>query len=167
MTVILICGLPGVGKSAISKKLASRLKAVVLSTDKIRKELIKNPTYNSKEKKQIYDIMILLAKYLHEANIPCILDATFSKDSFRKQVKKKIGISGSQFQVVECICPEKLIISRLKSRKNDYSDADVPVYKKMKKIYESVKGKHIQVNTEVSADINAKLIHQKILEDGI
>ena len=53
MAVILICGLPGVGKSAISKKLALRLKAVVLSTDKIRKELIKNPTYSSKEKKQI------------------------------------------------------------------------------------------------------------------
>lgn len=165
MTVILICGLPGVGKSAISKKLALHLKAVVLSTDKIRKELIRNPTYSSKEKKQVYDIIILLAKYLHEANISCILDATFSKDAFRKQVIKKIGISGNQFQVVECICPEELIISRLKSRKNDYSDADVIVYKKMKEIYEPVKGKHIQINTEVSADVNAKFIHQKILEE--
>ena len=167
MTVILICGLPGVGKSTIGKKLALRLKAVILSTDKIRKELIKNPTYSSKEKKQIYDVMILLAKYLHEANISCILDATFSKDAFRKQVKKKMGISGSQFQVVECICPEELIISRLKSRKNDYSDADVTVYKKMKKIYEPVKGKHIQVSTAVSADVNARLIHKKILGDEI
>ena len=167
MTVVLICGLPGVGKSVISKKLGSHLKAVVLSTDKIRKELIENPTYSNKEKKQIYDVMILLAKYLHQANTSCILDATFSKDTFRKQVKKKIGISGSHFKVVECICPEELIISRLKSRKNDYSDADVTVYKKMKKIYEPVKGKHIEVNTQVSADVNAKLIHKKILEDKI
>jgi predicted kinase len=45
------------------------------------------------------------------------------------------------------MCPEDIIIKRLKRRRNNYSDADISVYKKMKKIYEPVKEKHITVDT--------------------
>jgi predicted kinase len=49
--------------------------------------------------------------------------------------------------IIECMCPEDIIIKRLKRRRNNYSDADISVYKKMKKIYEPVKEKHITVDT--------------------
>ena len=160
----MICGLPGVGKTTVAKKLAPLLNAVILSTDKIRKELFKSPTYSKKEKNQIYDVMILMAKYLHTVNVSCILDATFNKSAFRNEVKRKLGIKTNHLHIVECVCPENLIISRLKSRKNDYSDADIKVYKKMKKIHEPIKEKHIQVNTGTnSADVNAKFIYSQIL----
>ncbi len=165
MSVILICGLPGVGKTTVAKKLAPLLNAVILSSDKIRKELFKNPTYSKKEKNQIYDMMILIAKYLHSANVSCILDATFNKNAFRNEVKKKLGIKTNHLHIVECICSEKLITSRLKSRKNDYSDADIEIYKKMKKIHEPITEKHIQINTGTnSANVNAKLIYNEILD---
>ena len=160
--IVLVCGLPGVGKTTFSKKLAPLINAVILSTDKIRKEIIPNPTYQKEERALIYDVMILLAQYLQQAGRNCILDATFNKEDSRNQVKNKLKVSEDQFFIVECTCPEKIIFSRLKNRKEDYSDADVLVYQKMKKIYEPVKGKHITVDTSQDSEHNAKLIFKQL-----
>ena len=107
---------------------------------------------------------MLLAKYLHNSGANCILDATFNREESRTEVKKKLGIQDREFFVIECMCPENIIISRLKERKNDYSDAGVEVYQKMKKIYEYVKGKHITIDTTLDPEKNAKVVSTKILD---
>jgi len=162
--IVIVCGLPGVGKTTFAKKLAPLINATVLSTDKIRKELILLPTYEKDERRLIYDVMILSAKYLHNSGANCILDATFNREDSRTEVKKKLGIQDRDFFVIECMCPENIIISRLKERKNDYSDAGVEVYKKMKKIYENVKRKHITIDTTLNPEKNAKLVSTKIFD---
>ncbi len=160
--IVIVCGLPGVGKTTFAKKLAPLINAIVLSTDKIRRELIASPTYEKEERKLIYDVMILLAKYLHSSGTNCILDATFNKEDYRTEVKKKLGIQDKKFFVIECVCPENVVIPRLKDRKHDDSDADIEVYQKMKKIYEPVKGKHITVDTSQDSEHNAKLIFKQL-----
>ena len=165
--LVIICGLPGVGKTTFAKKLSPLINAIVLSTDKIRKELITSPTYEKEERKLIYDVMILLAKYLHDSGANCILDATFNKENSRTEVKKKLGIQDKKFFVIECLCPENIVIPRIKDRRNDYSDADIEVYQKMKKIYEPVKGKHITIDTSLDPENNAKLVSSKILNSTI
>ena len=70
--IIIICGLPGVGKTTVAKGLAPLINAVVLATDKIRKELFSKPMYGQRERRLIYDVMILMAKYLDKAGINCI-----------------------------------------------------------------------------------------------
>jgi len=146
------------------------INAVVLSTDKVRKELIPNPTYTKEEKGLIYDVMLLLARYLHNAaGVNCILDATFNTEESREDARKKLGnISPDQIYIIECICPEDIIISRLKARKGDYSDADIGIYKNMKQIYEPVKDKqrHIIADTSRDPKINAGEIKTCILAEG-
>ena len=75
---------------------------------------------------------------------------------------KKLGLPSDQVFIVECVCPENLIISRLESRKNDWSDADINVYHKMKKIYEPVRGKHITADTSKSAKMIARVVSKII-----
>jgi len=162
--IVIVCGLPGVGKTTFAKKLAPLINATVLSADKIRKELILLPTYEKDERRLIYDVMMLLAKYLHNSGANCILDATFNREKSRTEIKKKLGIQDREFFVIECMCPENIIISRLKERKNDYSDAGVEVYQKMKKIYEHVKGKHVTIDTALDPEKNAKVVSTKILD---
>jgi predicted kinase len=79
--------------------------------------------------------MLLLAKYLHIAGIDCILDATFNKESSRKEVKERLSLTRDQLCIVECICPEEIVIRRLKNRQNGYSDADVSVSSKRRQTY--------------------------------
>lgn len=146
----MICGLPGTGKTFLSNKLSQYLNSTVLSTDKIRKELIQKPTYTPWERALIYDVLFLLAKYLHSSGINCILDGTFNMEKSRREIKDLLNLTKDQFYIIECICPEDLIITRLLLRKDDYSDATVSIYLKMKKIYEPVRQKHISINTSKS-----------------
>jgi predicted kinase len=165
--IIIVCGLPGVGKTSLANELAPLIRAVVLSTDKIRKELISKPTYRIQERKLIYDIMLLLARYLHDAGINCILDATFNTENSRRELKKSLNLSSSsQINIVECTCPEHITISRLRSRKNDYSDADISIYKRMRSIYQPIKEKHIVVDTsQQSTYMNAREIANQLLKN--
>ena len=165
--IIIVCGLPGVGKTSLANELAPLIRAVVLSTDKIRKELISKPTYRMQERKLIYDIMLLLARYLHDAGINCILDATFNTENSRRELKKSLNlISSPQINIVECTCPEHITISRLRSRKNDYSDADISIYKRMRSIYQPIKEEHIVVDTsQQSTYMNAREIANQLLKN--
>jgi predicted kinase len=162
LLIVLFCGLPGVGKTRLANELSPLINAVVLSTDKLRKELIPNPTYTKEEKELIYDVMLLVARYLHNAaGVNCILDATFNTEESRKKAIKKLGnISSKQIYIIECVCPEDIVISRLKARKGDYSDADIGIYTKMKQVYEPVKDKqrHIVADTSRDPKINAEEI---------
>jgi predicted kinase len=145
--IILICGYPGVGKTTLANELAPLINAVILSTDKIRKELLDEPIYSVEEKKLIYDILLLISKYIHNAGVSCILDATFYEQKSRDEIKKRLNLKNDQFKIIECICPEGRVISRLQNRKNDYSDADLTIYKRIKEMYEPIKEKHITVDT--------------------
>ena len=156
--IVLICGLPGVGKTTIAKNLAPLIDAVILSSDKIRKELIPNPTYTKEERKLIYDVMVLIAVYLQNSGTNIILDDTFNKEDSRNKVKQRIRVPRDEFFIIECVCPENIIFSRIKNRKEDYSDADISVYQKMKKIYEPVKVDHITVDTSLNTVDNVKNI---------
>ena len=156
--IILICGLPGTGKTFLSNKLSSYVNATVLTTDKIRKELFGKPTYAAWERALIYDVLLLLAKYLHSSGIRCILDGTFNMEKSRSEVKEFLNLTNDQFHIIECICPEDIIITRLLLRQDDYSDANVSIYLKMKKIYEPVRQKHISINTAKPIDKNIERI---------
>ena len=160
--IVLFCGLPGVGKTSLANELAPLINAIVLSTDKIRKEVISKPTYTKEEKGLIYDVMLLVARYLHDAaGINCILDATFNTEKSRRTaIEKLVNVSSDQIYIVECICPEDVVITRLKARKGDYSDADIDIYRKMKQLYEPVKEmeKHIVIDTSQDPKMNAEQI---------
>lgn len=148
--IILICGYPGVGKTTLANELGPLINAVILSTDKIRKELIDKPNYSEEEKKLIYNILLLIAKYLHNNGINCILDATFNNQKAIEDIKKGLNLTDDQFKIIECICPEELVISRIQKRKRGYSDADVSIYRMIKENYEPLKEKHITVDTSQS-----------------
>jgi predicted kinase len=169
LLIVLVCGLPGVGKTRLASELAPLMSAVVLSTDKIRKELIPKPTYTREEKELIYDVMLLITRYLHnEASVSCILDATFNTEESRRTARIKLAsVSPEQIYIVECICPEDIVISRLKARKGDYSDADIEIYRKMKQAYEPVKEKqrHIVIDTTQDPKINAEKIKSCIFRE--
>ena len=95
--IILICGLPGTGKTFLAHELSKHIDSTVLSTDKIRKELIPKPTYAPWERSLIYDVLFLLVKYLHNSGINCILDGTFNMEKSRYEVKNFLNLTKEEF----------------------------------------------------------------------
>jgi predicted kinase len=156
--IILFCGLPGVGKTTLARSVASLIDAPLLSSDKIRKEMIYYPTYSNSERRLVYVVLVLLAKYLSGAGLDCILDATFNRERSRIEVKEKLSQNDVRLFVIECMCPEDVIIRRLRERKHDYSDADYSIYAKMKNIYEPVQGEHLVVDTSLPTEISVQKI---------
>jgi predicted kinase len=156
--IVLFCGLPGVGKSTLARSVACRTGASILSSDKIRKELIRYPTYTRAEGRLVYEVLMLLTKYLTAAGIDCILDATFNRERSRMEVENKLRSNNMEMYVIECTCPEEIVLGRLRNRKNDLSDADYSVYSKMKSIYEPVQGKHLDIDTSLPYEVNLQKV---------
>jgi hypothetical protein len=154
--LVLVTGLPATGKSTMARKLAGKLKGVVLSTDRIRKRLVSRPEYTRGEKEMVYRVMILIAEYLLRSGVTVVLDGTFYLRSLRKQVYSLSSRTGSRLLIVECSCPEEVVRRRLKRRlrRKSLSDADYGVYKKIKNVYEPLLRKHISVDTRKALDQN-------------
>ena len=109
--IILLCGYPGVGKTTLANELRPLINAIILSKNKIRKELRDKLNYSEQEKKLIYIILLLISKYLHNAKINCILDDTFNDQKSREGFRKELNLTDDQFKIVECICSEEILIS--------------------------------------------------------
>ena len=183
MTIlILISGLPGVGKSFFGDKLAEKVRESdwnsnsniieTLRTDEIRKELagisIDSNSHHRYEKfgrgiytkdmgERTYNEMFERAKGILECRKSCILDATFSHEKHRAKAKEIASETGAQFILVECVCPENIVVSWMKKRQEDdtaVSDATIEIYYKMKETFEPIKEPHVVVDTSKSIDEN-------------
>jgi predicted kinase len=147
--LVLVCGLPGTGKSTVAKELAKSINGKLLRTDIIRKEVFKKPKYTEREKQNVYELLFSRAEQLLSKNISCVLDGTFYKKSLREKAHDVAKKTGAKFEIIECICPEKVIHKRMKKRTktSDASDADFRIYEKMKNEYEPIEEKHIVIDT--------------------
>lgn len=108
-----------------------------------------------------YFTFLAVSKEILDSNKSC-LDATFNTKDSREEIKKKLNLSPQQICIIECICPEDIVITRIKNRKSDYSDADAYIYRNMKANYQPIQQEHIVVDTsKESPNVNAaKIINQ-------
>ena len=188
MTIlIIISGLPGVGKSFFGDKLAGKLTEKleeldldsgikILRTDEIRKELagisredhryekFGGGIYTKGMSERTYEEMFKRVRGLLESGRSCILDATFSKEKHRAKAAEIARETGVPFLVVECVCPEDVVLDWMKKRLEDdkaVSDATIEIYYKMRETFEPIREPHIVVDTSKSLDENL----EKVLEE--
>ncbi len=143
--LIIICGLPGSGKSTLSKRLKTKIPAIYLNTDIIRKQITKNPTYDENEKKAVYlEMMNIAEKHINQGR-NVILDATFSTRKFRDLALRVTD----DLRIIECTLPEQMVRARLdrrKERNKAISDAGFEIYQKMKESFEEIEGDHLVID---------------------
>ena len=145
--LIIICGLPGVGKTTVAKKIANKNGAILLRTDVIRKKL-KETGYSKKARKSVYDEMFRRARLLLKEGRNVVLDGTFYSQKWRQAAKNVAKSLKANFKIAEVVCSQEMVKKRLAKRKKDESEAKFKHYLIFKrKLFEPIKEKHTIIDT--------------------
>ncbi len=158
--LVMICGLPGTGKTTLAKAVAEKIDAVSINSDSIRMSMLEEREYTEEEKKMIYQAMFEEAgKNLKEGK-NVVLDATFYKKELRESVEEVAKEAGTGFFIVECVTHEDLLKERIFKRKKEEteSEADFEVYKKVKTQFEPIEEEHLAVDTSVELEKQIELV---------
>lgn len=151
--VIVVCGLPGVGKSTVSRAIADAVDGEVLRTDVIRQELVENPVYTAEEKRRVYEALFDRARDHAEAGRDVVLDGTYRRRAYRDRARDLADDLGADFRLVAVECDEDVVERRLGQREDDASEADFEVYREYRDSFEPLDGDHATVDN--SGDLAA------------
>jgi len=164
---IVVSGLPGTGKSYLSRKLAERLSYPILESDSLRKQLFPAPTYSARESGILFRAIHRLIEELLDKGISLILDATNLTARYRERLYKIAETPGARLIIARTKAPPEIVRERLenrveKGRNGEKSDADWEVYQKLAATEEKIRRQHFVVDT--SKDITPAM--EKILKEA-
>lgn len=164
--LILVSGLPGTGKSTLSRSLARRGNFEVIRSDVVRKEIFAeeasqqtNLLYTSERTQRIYDECLERARRLLQKGKRVIVDATFQREQDRQNFLQLAIDCGTRTAWFECAASPEITKQRIEARHGDASDADWSVYQLVRSRWqppsEMTARYHEQVDTTLSGDAAA------------
>jgi aminoglycoside phosphotransferase family enzyme/predicted kinase len=169
--LIMVMGLPAVGKTYLAQHLADHIHAYHLCSDIIRKEITNTPVethcfegygkgiYTKEVSAKTYDEMFRRAENYLTQGKTIIIDATFSWQSSRNLAKTIADKTHASFYIINCTCPEKVVMARMKKREKEFSlsDATPEIYYRMLNNFEKVKSKKNYLEVDTSKPIRTNL----------
>ena len=137
---IWLTGLPGSGKSTITKILRKKIikKGIILqivSSDELRKVITPNPKFSDEERDMVYGSLVFIAKLLTKNGINVIIDATGNRRKYRDNSR----ITIPKFKEIYLRCPLDICIKREGERRNT-SLAPKQIYKRASIINNTIPG---------------------------
>ncbi|MCQ6958730.1 AAA family ATPase [Mucilaginibacter aquariorum] len=145
--IVIVCGLPGTGKTFFASALASRLNARLISSDVVRTNLKRRGKYDEDNKNAVYAAMLLILAEALQDHDSVVLDATFYKSAIRDLFTAKARQYGEPFYFIQLLASGKTIKERMKQKRRD-SEADFDVYLKIKAAFEPLTERHLDLNSE-------------------
>lgn len=134
--LLLVGGLPGSGKTTLAGLLADELGAVLLSSDRLRKELAdldpvrhapaayRSGIYTPEHTERTYAELLRRAEELLSRGESVVLDASWSAAEARDLASKVAERSHSTLSLLHCTVPATIAEARLRARTGSLSDAD-------------------------------------------
>ena len=165
-TLWVVCGMPGSGKSTISRELSRIFNIKIFQSDVIRKELyglkpdapsdmpFGTGIYSKGASSLTYGRLLLLAQEEIEKGRSVILDATYGSQHDRREAIRMARDNEANIVFVECVLKENVIKKRLLKREAGYpvSDARYHHFEDFKRRFEPLNElgneMHIRVDTE-------------------
>jgi predicted kinase len=150
--LIVLSGLPGTGKSHISRKLVERLPCVIVSSDTMRKVLFPRPAYDAVENQRLFAALHILIEDLLSKNIAILLDATNLVERHRERLYCITDRLRLKMIILRVEAPPEVVQERLQARMAgsepaDSSEADFGVYLKMRANKQKIRRQHFAVDT--------------------
>lgn len=161
--LVLVAGLPGSGKSFFAEKLAEKLMADYINSDKIRKSLGSLGKYSIEDKLAIYQEMLKMAEKCLIKDEDVVADATFHLQSTRQLFFSLADEKTTPLIFFHIVADEELIKERISKPRKD-SEADFQVYKKLKQEFEKILEPHLRIKStqnNISVMLNQALRYIK------
>lgn len=177
--LIIVCGLPGTGKTTLAKEIAERTGFAHIMSDAVRKELagvepggarpgaFGEGIYSEHFTERTYARLAERAEALMRQGRPVIVDATFSKRRHLRRVMEAADRAGASVRVLECSADSATVRARLEERRSaagNLSDADWRVYIGKKASSEEVPGPHLVVQAERPLEENLLEVFQSVFD---
>jgi predicted kinase len=154
--LVMLCGLPGTGKSTLARMLADQLPAVSVESDLVRQMLFTPPTYTAVESQRVHKVCHILIGWYLRHYYHVVYDATNLYEHHRRLAYRLAARSGARLTVAQITASDEVVRQRLAPRgcrdlpshiPDDYSDADWQVYNRMRRRAEPIQHEHITVDT--------------------
>jgi predicted kinase len=153
--LIAMAGLPGSGKSALARRMAEILPAVVLDKDALRSALFPphEIEYSKRQDDLCFDLLLQAASYLTDKGRIVILDGrTFTRHYQVKRLLHFAQAAGVKLAIIECVSPEETIRQRLNRDAaigtHPALNRSFEMYKELKAQAEPIETAHLVVNTD-------------------
>ena len=144
-TLVVVCGLPGVGKSTVAKQVADRIDAAVVRSDTVRKRLFSDPTYSAEETASVYGALLSRARDRLARGESVVLDATFADSRFRTAAVE-LGAEAAAESTLVCVECEQAVAERRIRERDGISDADVDVYRQFADAFDPIETEAVVVD---------------------
>lgn len=135
----LVGGLPGTGKSTVSGALADRTGTVLLSSDRLRKELAgidplddasapyAEGLYSPARTDALYEELLHRAGVLLARGESVVVDASWTQRAHRRAAEELARRTHSDLVPLHCTAPDEVARHRLATRRRTASDADAVI----------------------------------------
>jgi len=147
--LVVVCGLPGVGKTTVAARAAELVGGDVLRTDAIRKDLFPEPEYTEAESRAVYGELLSLAATRLADEEPVVLDATFKRRRSRRNARGLARAAGVPLRTIKVEGDESVVETRIENR-DGLSDADFATHRKFRREYDPLEIDHSVVDNSGS-----------------
>lgn len=149
--LVVLSGLPGVGKSTFARRLAALAPVAIVETDDVRKTLIPRPQYTNGEHALVFRVAYQALDALLRQGVSAVFDATNLTEDIRRRAYRVARDAGAGLAVVAVDAPPEVVRQRMEARARgkttDRSDATWEVYQAMAPAAERVRRPHYLVDT--------------------
>ena len=143
--LVVVCGLPGVGKTTVAETVADRIEGELLRTDVVRRELFTDPAYTDEERHAVYRALFDRAQSRLDRGENVVLDGTFAAATHRQRADELATTTGVEYRLVRVTCEESVVRERIEARTDDASDADFGVYRTIRAAFEPIDAEHASI----------------------
>ena len=122
-SLVILCGLPGTGKSHFARELLVRAPFVWLSSDRTRKLLVARPQYSRREHRRVFAAMHVLTRGYLLDGYSVVFDATNLNENVRAPLYAMADDAGVEPLIIRFTAHPKLVRERMADRAAGIADA--------------------------------------------
>ena len=122
-SLVVLCGLPGTGKSHFARELCAQAPFVWLSSDRTRKLLVARPQYSRREHRRVFAAMHVLTRGYLRDGCSVVFDATNLNEGVRAPLYAAADAVGVDPLIIRFTAHPDLVRERMAERAEGIADA--------------------------------------------